>query len=168
VKVKIVHVVVLGAGVVGVTTAHALRQQGFAVTIIDRHQSPAQETSFANGGQIAAAHADPWASPETPLKALKWLGKRNAPLLFHLHHKDPDLWRWAWAFLKNCTSKRAAINTERTVRIALYSRKKLQDIRNAYDLNYDQKSQGILHFYRQPREYEHALKGALGRSVPSY
>ena len=77
-------VIVLGAGLLGVTSAYFLRQQGYEVTVVDRQASAAAETSFANGGQISVSHAEPWANPGAPLKVLKWLGKEDAPLLFRL------------------------------------------------------------------------------------
>ena len=80
-------VIVLGAGLLGVTSAYFLRQQGHDVTVIDRQATPAAETSFANGGQISVSHAEPWANPSAPLKVLKWLGKEDAPLLFSMAHQ---------------------------------------------------------------------------------
>lgn len=154
------HIIVLGAGVVGITTAYTLRAQGHEVTVVERQDNAALETSFANGGQIAAAHADPWANPVTPFKALKWLGEKEAPLLFHLAHYDPALWAWSLKFLQNCTNSRTAINTERTLRVALYSRQKLKSLRQQHDFAYNHQEKGILHFYRNPKEYQHALKAA--------
>lgn len=154
------RVLVLGAGVVGTTTAFYLQKAGHEVTVLDRQEKSAMETSFANGGQIAAAHADPWASPATPLKALKWLGKKDAPLLFHFLRLDPDLWKWCYQFLRNCTSGRTDINTERTLRVALHSRKCLKELRRELNLSYDQREEGILHFYRDPQEFDQAIKAA--------
>src|SRR6267378_8171064 len=87
------RVVVLGAGLLGVTSAYFLRQQGHDVIVIDRQATPAAETSFANGGQISVSHAEPWANPGAPLKVLQWLGKEDAPLLFRLR---ADLRQWSW------------------------------------------------------------------------
>ncbi len=154
------RVLVLGAGVVGTTTAFYLEKAGHEVVVVDRQNTAAMETSFANGGQIAAAHADPWASPATPWKALKWLGKKDAPLLFHFLRYDPALWAWCLKFLTNCTSQRTDINTERTLRVALHSRECLKELRSEMNLSYDQREEGILHFYRDPKEYELAIKAA--------
>lgn len=153
-------VIVLGAGVVGVTTAYYLKKAGHDVVVIERQAKAGMETSFANGGQIAAAHADPWASPATPLKALKWLGKKDAPLLFHYLRFDPALWSWCYQFLKNCTHKRTDMNTERTLRVALYSRKCLKELRKDLGLCYDQREEGILHFYRNEKEFDLAITAA--------
>lgn len=150
----------LGAGVVGTTSAYYLNKAGHDVVVVDRQPEAGLETSFANGGQIAAAHADPWASPSTPLKALKWLGKKDAPLLFHYMRYDPALWSWCFQFLMNCTRHRTDINTERTLRIALYSRQCLKELRKDIGLSYDQREEGILHFYRDVKEYEQAVKAA--------
>ncbi len=153
-------VLVLGAGVVGTTTAYYLNKAGHDVTVVERQDSVGMETSFANGGQIAAAHANPWASPATPFKALKWLGKKDAPLLFHFMRLDPALWGWGLKFLANCTENKTDINTERTLRIALHSRKCLKELRKEIELHYDHREEGILHFYRNEKEFALAVKAA--------
>ena len=104
-------VIVLGAGLLGVTSAYFLRQQGYEVTVVDRQASAAAETSFANGGQISVSHAEPWANPGAPLKVLKWLGKEDAPLLFRLR-ADARQWRWGLQFLRECTPARTRHNIE--------------------------------------------------------
>ncbi len=152
-------VIVLGGGVIGVTSAYYLNKEGHEVTLIDRQPGVGLETSFANGGQISVSHAEPWANPTVVGKALSWLGKENAPLLFRAR-LDPNLWSWTLRFLRNCTAERAKINTERTLRVAEYSRKTLQSLRQETGINYDQKTKGILHVYRNPKEYEAALKSA--------
>ena len=101
-------VAVLGAGVIGVSTAHALSMLGHEVVVIDRQQSVAQETSFANGGQISATHTTPWAAPHVPFQAFKWMFQADAPLLIKPLRWDPALWRWGLRFLANCTSRHAA------------------------------------------------------------
>jgi D-amino-acid dehydrogenase len=150
-------VVILGAGLLGVTTAYYLARTGAAVTVIDRQPGPALETSFANGGQISANHATPWAAPGTPWKALKWLGRIDAPLLFH-PRLDPQLLAWLALFLRNCTRQRVATNIERALRLALYSREQLALLRGELDLSYDQLTLGILHIFRDPHEYTAALQ----------
>ncbi|MDP2132794.1 MAG: FAD-dependent oxidoreductase, partial [Sulfuritalea sp.] len=97
------RVTVLGAGVVGVASAWYLAADGHEVTVIDRQPQPAQETSFANGGQISVSHAEPWANPRAPLKALQWLGREDAPLLWRLR-ADPAQWLWGLRFLRECTA----------------------------------------------------------------
>jgi D-amino-acid dehydrogenase len=151
-------VVVVGAGVIGVATAYYLAREGAAVTVIDRQPGPALETSFANGGQISANHATPWAAPGTPWRALKWLGRVDAPLLFHLR-ADAALVAWLARFLANCTRRRAEMNTERALRLALYSRRQLAELRAATGIEYDQVLRGILHIFRRRRDYEDALPG---------
>jgi D-amino-acid dehydrogenase len=155
-----VRVVVVGAGVVGTAAAWYLAKDGHEVTVIDRRPGAGLETSFANGGQISPCHAEPWANPATPVKALKWLGREDAPLLFRWTRWDPALWRWGLRFLANCTAGRTAVNTERTLRVALYSRRCLQDLRAETGIAYDQRTKGILHVYRDATEFGHACDAA--------
>lgn len=150
-------VVVMGAGLLGISTAYYLARSGAAVTVIDRQPGPALETSFANGGQISANHATPWAAPGTPWKALKWLGRIDAPLLFH-PRLDAQLLAWLGQFLRNCTRKRMVTNIERALRLALYSRKQLALLRDELGLHYDQLTLGILHIFRNPDEHAAALR----------
>ena len=149
------QVIVLGAGLLGTTSAHFLRQLGHDVTVIDRQAAPAAETSFANGGQISVSHAEPWANPSAPLKVLQWLGKEDAPLLFRLR-ADPQQWRWGLQFLRECTPARTRHNIEQIVRLGTYSRETLQQLRRDLGLQYDQRTQGILHFYTSQKEFDAA------------
>jgi len=155
-----VKVVVMGAGVVGVTTAWYLAEAGHEVTVVDRQDGPALETSFANGGQVSPCHAEPWANPATPGRALRWMGHEDAPLLFRWNRFDPALWAWGARFLLNCTPGRARTNTNRTLRLSIYSRSCLQALRQSTGLQYDQKTLGILHIYRDAREFETARKAS--------
>ena len=148
-------VIVLGAGLLGVTSAYFLRQQGHEVTVVDRQASAAAETSFANGGQISVSHAEPWANPSAPLKVLKWLGKEDAPLLFRLR-SDLGQWLWGLQFLRECTPERTRHNIRQIVKLGTYSRDTLQQLRQDIGLNYDQRTQGILHFYTSAEEFEAA------------
>jgi D-amino-acid dehydrogenase len=148
-------VIVLGAGLLGVTSAYFLRQQGYEVTVVDRQASAAAETSFANGGQISVSHAEPWANPGAPLKVLKWLGKEDAPLLFRLR-ADARQWRWGLQFLRECTPARTRHNIEQIVRLGTYSRDTLQQLRRDRDIAYDERMQGILHFYTSQQEFDAA------------
>lgn len=148
-------VVVLGAGLLGVTSAYFLRQHGHDVTVIDRQATPAAETSFANGGQISVSHAEPWANPSAPLKVLKWLGKEDAPLLFRVR-ADMRQWLWGLQFLRECTPARTRHNIGQIVRLGTYSRDTLQALRRETGINYDQRTQGILHFYTSQREFDGA------------
>ena len=149
-------VVVLGSGLLGVSSAYYLSQLGHQVTVVDRQASPAAETSFANGGQISVSHAEPWANPSAPLKVLKWLGQEDAPLLFRLR-ADMRQWLWGLQFMRECTPARTRHNIEQIVRLGTYSRETLQQLREATGLNYDQRTQGILHFYTSEKEFDAAL-----------
>jgi D-amino-acid dehydrogenase len=148
-------VIVLGAGLLGVTSAYFLREQGHEVVVIDRQATPAAETSFANGGQISVSHAEPWANPSAPLKVLKWLGKEDAPLLFRLR-ADMRQWLWGLQFLRECTPARTKYNIEQIVRLGTYSRDTLGALRSAIGLHYDERTQGILHFYTNQKEFDAA------------
>ena len=148
-------VMVLGAGLLGVTSAYFLRQQGHDVTVVDRQATPAAETSFANGGQISVSHAEPWANPSAPLKVLKWLAKEDAPLLFRLR-ADLRQWLWGLQFLRECTPARTRHNIEQIVRLGTYSRDTLQELRRDIGIDYDQRTQGILHFYTSQKEFDGA------------
>jgi D-amino-acid dehydrogenase len=149
-------VIVLGAGVIGTTTAYYLNRLGCEVTVVDRQAAPAAETSFANGGQISVSHAEPWANPGAPLKVLKWLAREDAPLLFRL---KPSLRQWIWglSFLRECTPARTRRNIEQIVRLGTFSREKLQELRAATGIQYDHREQGILHFYTDAKEFDAAL-----------
>jgi D-amino-acid dehydrogenase len=148
-------VIVLGAGLLGVTSAYFLREQGHDVVVIDRQASPAAETSFANGGQISVSHAEPWANPSAPLKVLKWMGREDAPLLFRLR-ADMRQWLWGLQFLRECTPAKTKYNIEQIVRLGTYSRDTLQALRSTIGLHYDERTQGILHFYTNQKEFDAA------------
>ncbi|MCC7041851.1 MAG: D-amino acid dehydrogenase [Burkholderiales bacterium] len=152
-------VIVLGAGVVGVTAAWYLAQDGHEVTVLDRHEGPALETSFANGGQISASYAEPWANPDAPAKIVKWLGREDAPLLFRLR-LDPRQWRWGLQFLIECMPRNTRRNTVQCLNLALYSRDCLRALRADTGLRYDHLERGILSFYTDRAEFEHGVKAA--------
>ncbi len=145
-------VVVLGAGLLGVATAWYLAEDGHEVTVLDRQAEPAMETSFANGGQISTCHAAPWANPSAPWQIIKWLGREDAPLLWRIR-ADPAQWAWGMRFLVECWAARARQNTIDILRLALYSREKLGALRKQLELEYDQLTHGILHFYTDEREF---------------
>jgi D-amino-acid dehydrogenase len=147
-------IAVLGAGVVGTTTAYFLAQDGHDVVVLDRQKGAGLETSFANGGQISACHAKPWAGPRVPLQTFLWTFKPDAPLLFKPWRFDPALWSWGLKFLRNCTSERQRINMDRTLRVSLYSRQVLKALRQKTNIQYDQQVNGILHVYRSGAEFE--------------
>ncbi len=153
------RVIVLGAGLLGVSSAYFLQQLGHEVVVIDRQSTPAAETSFANGGQISVSHAEPWANPGAPLKLLRWLGRDDAPLLFR-PRADLRQWLWGLQFLRECTPARTRRNIEQIVRLGTYSRAVLQQLRREAGLNYEQRTQGILHLYTTQKEFDDALKPA--------
>ena len=153
------RVIVLGAGLLGVTSAYYLQQRGHDVTVIDRQATPGAETSFANGGQISVSHAEPWANPSAPLKVLQWLGQEDAPLLFRLR-ADMRQWLWGLQFLRNCTPERTRHNIRQIVSLGTYSRNALQQLRRDTGIQYDQRTQGILHFYTNAKEFDGALAPA--------
>jgi len=153
------RIIVLGAGLLGVTSAYYLLAHGHEVTVIDRQAHPAAETSFANGGQISVCHAEPWANPHAPLKLLRWLGRADAPLLFRLR-ADAYQWLWGLRFLRECTPARTRRNVEQLLRLGTYSRGQLQALRAATGIEYEQRLQGILHFYTSQAAFDGALAPA--------
>jgi len=152
-------VVVLGGGVVGVTTAYYLSADGHEVEVLDRCEGPGLETSFANGGQLVASHAEPWASPKAPLQILKWLGRADAPLLFRLR-ADPAMWAWGLRFLRNCTAARYHAGTARNLRLGIYNRALLATLRSELGIEYDQAQSGSLLVHRDPAGFEDGVRHA--------
>jgi D-amino-acid dehydrogenase len=150
-------VVVLGSGVIGVTSAWYLAQAGHEVVVIDRQTGPALETSFANAGEISPGYASPWAAPGIPQKAVKWLMMRHAPLILR-PQPDMAMLRWLYAMLRNCTSERYAINKARMVRVAEYSRDVLGALRQYTGIQYDQRMQGTLQLFREAKQLDGTAK----------
>jgi D-amino-acid dehydrogenase len=140
-------VIVLGGGVIGVTTAYYLARAGAEVTLVDRQEGPAAETSFGNAGQVSPGYSTPWAAPGIPLKALKWMFQKHAPLAIR---PDGSLFqlRWMAAMLKNCSPERYAINKERMMRVAEYSRDCLRELRAQTGVNYEHRTKGTLQLFR--------------------
>ena len=148
-----VKVLVLGAGVVGVTIAYELAGAGHDVTVVDRQDGPARETSYANAGEVSPGYSAPWAGPGVPLKAVKWLLMRHRPLVIR-PHLDWALIRWSLATLANCTAARYAINKARMVRLAEYSRDCLRALRAATGIAYDERMQGTLQLFRTQKQFD--------------
>lgn len=148
-------VVVLGSGVIGVTSAYYLAKAGHEVTVVDRQPGPALETSFANAGEISPGYASPWAAPGVPLKALKWLFMQHAPLIVR-PNPDPAMYLWMLQMLANCTHRRYAINKGRMVRVAEYSRDALKELRAETGIAYDERTLGTLQLFRTQAQLDHA------------
>jgi len=151
------RVAVLGAGVVGITAAWYLARAGHEVRVIERREGPGLETSFANGGQISADHAAPWARPGVPMQALKWLFREDAPLLFRLR-ADPAQWRWGLSFLRNCSAERFRANASQLQRLGRYSRACLQALRAETGLQYEHAARGILTLFTDGRPLAPGMK----------
>uniref|UniRef100_E1T5T1 D-amino acid dehydrogenase n=1 Tax=Burkholderia sp. (strain CCGE1003) TaxID=640512 RepID=E1T5T1_BURSG len=151
------RVVVLGSGVVGVTSAYYLARAGHDVTVIDREAGPALETSFANAGQISPGYASPWAAPGVPLKAVKWMFQKHAPLAIRLDGTQFQL-QWMWQMLQNCTASRYAVNKGRMVRLAEYSRDCLQALRAETGIQYEGRTGGTLQVFRTQQQFDGAAK----------
>lgn len=149
------RVVVLGSGVIGVTTAWYLAEAGHEVEVVDRQAGAALETSFANAGEISPGYASPWARQDMPLKALKWLFHKNSPLVFR-PSLDPAQWRWIVRMLRNCTPGRYRLNKSRMVPIAEYSRDMLRQLRADTGIRYDERSLGTLQLFRTPQQLDGA------------
>ena len=152
-------VLVLGAGVIGTSTAWYLTAAGHEVTVVDRREGPGLETSFANGGQISVCHAEPWANPEAPLKILQWIWRDDAPLLFRLKF-DPNQWTWGARFLWECQPGRTKDNIRQIVKLSLFSRASLQRLREETGIAYDALERGILHYYTERDVFDSAVKAA--------
>ena len=147
-------VIVMGAGVIGVTTAYYLAKSGCEVSVIDRQPGAGLETRFANAGEISPGYASPWAGPGVPLKAVQWILDRHGPLVLRPQF-DPAMWRWILQMLRNCTSRRYAINKSRMVPIAEYSRDCLRELRAETGIAYDHRSQGTLQLFRKQSQLDH-------------
>ncbi|MEH7828119.1 D-amino acid dehydrogenase [Gemmobacter denitrificans] len=150
-------IVILGAGVIGVTSAWYLARQGHEVTVIDRQPGPALETSFANAGEVSPGYSAPWAAPGVPVKALKWMFMQHAPLILN---PRPDMAKLAWMarMLMNCTTAAYQVNKARMVRLAEYSRDCLIDLRAETGIEYDQRMQGTLQLFRTQKQVDGAAK----------
>lgn len=140
-------VLILGSGVIGVTSAYYLARAGHEVTVVDRQPEPALETSFANAGEVSPGYSSPWAGPGVPVKAVKWLLMKHGPLVVR-PKLDPVMWVWLLKMLRNCTSARYAVNKSRMIPIAEYSRDSLRDLRRDVGIQYDERSQGTLQLFR--------------------
>lgn len=146
------HVIVIGAGAIGVCSAWYLRQAGFAVTVLERRAAPAQEASFGNAGVIAPGYVTPWAAPGMPGKILRGLFQRESPVLFR-PSADPAMWRWIARWLRECDGERYRANKLRMQRLAFYSRTCLHQLRAQLEIEYEQ-SRGYLQLFRTQRDLD--------------
>lgn len=152
-------VVVLGAGITGITTAFYLNSLGYNVAVIDRQDKAAEETSYANGGQLSASHAEPWAAPGAPLQVLKWLVNKNSPLYFK-PKLDLHQWMWIAEWLSNCTRDSCDRNTSALTSLAIDSIEELQRVKKIANIKFDHLSKGIIHYYRKKDSLESAIYAA--------
>ena len=150
-------VIVLGGGVIGVSTAYYLAHAGAEVTVIERETGVALETSFANAGQVSPGYSTPWAAPGIPLKAVKWLFQKHAPLAIK-PTLDPDQYLWLAPMLRNCTAGRYAVNKERMVRLAEYSRDCLDELRADTGLTYEGRRLGTTQLFRTQAQLDAAAR----------
>lgn len=148
-------ILVLGAGVIGVTTAWYLAQEGHEVLVVDRQHDVAEETSAANAGQVSPGYATPWGAPGIPLKAVKWMFEKHAPLAIR---PDGTLFqlRWMWQMLKNCDIQHYAMNKSRMVRIAEYSRDCIRQLRADTGIEYEARQGGTLQLFRTTEQFDNA------------
>jgi D-amino-acid dehydrogenase len=151
------QIVVLGAGVVGVTSAWFLAKAGHRVTVVDRQPEAARETSFANGGQVSVSHAEPWANPDAPARILKWLGREDAPLKFRLR-LDAAQWAWGARFLLECLPARTSRNAAAVAALARLSHTMLKTVRAEAGIEYDELSRGILHLFTEAADLDVARR----------
>lgn len=149
------HIAVMGGGITGVTTAYALTQQGFLVSLFERHRYAGMETSYANGGQLSASNAEVWNHWSTLVKGMKWMTRRDAPLLFH-PKASWHQWSWLTEFVAQLPHYEA--NTIYTAQLAIAARDYLFSWAEQEAIDFDLKREGILHIYRDKASYNHAAK----------
>jgi len=149
------HIAVIGAGITGVTTAYALLNRGYSVTVFDKHRYAAMQTSFANGGQLSASNAEVWTQTSTILKGMKWMLKKDAPLLVN---PMPSWHKYSWMaeFMSNIPKYEA--NTIETARLAIAAREHLYSWADKEKIDFDLEHRGILHIYGDKKGYDHATK----------
>ncbi len=156
-------IIVLGAGIIGISTAWHLAERGHTVTVMDRQSDAAMETSFANAGQISVSYCEPWANREAPLKALKWMFSKEAPLLFRPQNPLGEGWRqyrWGLQFLANCNDRAFERNVQQLVTLGAYSHLALKEIIAATGISYQRLERGIAHYYSDQASFDSAAQAA--------
>lgn len=148
-------ILVLGSGLLGVTSAYALAKRGYEVTVIDRKATCGAETSFANGGQLSYSHAEPWANPTVIPKLPKYILDPDSPLVLR-PRADWAMTKWGLQFLRNCSNKRALINCVNILRLGLYSREEMAKLRADTNIEFDFSARGILHIFSDDKSFDHA------------
>lgn len=146
-------IIIVGAGIIGVSTAWHLLELGHEVTVVDRQADAAMETSFANAGQISVSYCEPWANREAPLKALKWMFRDDAPLLFR-PRLDWQQWRWSLLFLGQCNDAAFERNVQQLVALGAYSHAALKDVVSATGIDYQRLERGIAHYYTDQKSFD--------------
>ena len=154
------NVLVLGGGVIGTTSAYFLAKQGHNVTVVDRQDSVAMETSHSNAGQLSYAFSSPWASPDLPLELIKWTLSGSSPLIIN-PRLSFETAKFMYRMLKNCNSKSYELNKSRMLRVANYSQKCLLEIENEFTINYEQRKQGSLQLFWSFKDLEKAKRDTL-------
>lgn len=162
------NIIVLGAGIIGISTAWHLAERGHQVTVVERQKGAALETSFANAGQISVSYCEPWANREAPLKALKWMLSKEAPLLFRPQNPLGPGWRqyaWGLQFLANCNDAAFERNVQQLVALGAYSHAALKEVVAATGIAYQRLENGIAHYFTDPHAFESAAQSAelMGR-----
>jgi D-amino-acid dehydrogenase len=152
------HVIVAGAGIIGISTAWHLLERGHSVTVIDRQPGAALETSFANAGQISVGYCEPWANRDAPLKLLKWMFRNDAPLLFR-PTLDWEQWHWGLRFLGQCHDAAFERNVKQLVALGRYSHQALQALVDHTGIEYHRITRGIAHYFCDPAAFAAAQQG---------
>lgn len=150
-------IIIIGSGLLGVTTAYELGKRGHEVTVLERKQESAAETSYANGGQLSYSHGEPWANPHVLTKLLPWMFRSDAPLVLR-PRADWQMIRWGLQFLRNCTQHRANINCVSMLRLGEYSRRKMAEIIRDTGVEFSYSDRGILHIYSTQKDFDQAKK----------
>ncbi len=150
-------VIVMGGGVIGVTSAWYLARLGHEVELIDRQDHAGMETSFANAGQVSPGYSTPWAAPGLPRKALGWMLGKHSPLVIRAR-LDPAMWRWMIQLLRNCNDASYELNKSRMLRLAEYSRDCLGDLRHETGITYDDRQRGLVQLFRKQSQLDHAAE----------